>query len=600
MASLDSPTRVAYTATLLSVVVFITSCLLNPPNVNLESYFHRLLPSAVFAETTNDELPPYNAPVADATPRQAVKPVVGKRTEPGAVRTSTPKGVPPPSAQATGATTKASTIRGTARPPPTVVKPPVVVSDTITGRRQGNSQSNPSHTAARGASQPNSPTLVSPASKVSSNYFRYGAVAAIVLMAADSSTIWLIAFGVVILVIGLCLFYSLRQVTVLRESVDELAINMTKSKVDLERAVEDVSVKILPAQQAAAAAASPNAHAQAAETAELLIKVRALEKELAGQQQRLTEFIHRAATERHASPRRDGNGNDADATDASFVSMVSPQSPMGNGRGSVETSPALAFEESTTLQAARMLASSSSRTSRPSRPTNRGLSFSLPPKMWVYERVSSDPRDCVMKKRLHSIMLGHTADVNTPGEVCFLFAAIDTSRQQGVAEVLAEAARNRSGAPGVTCIPMNAILAMDIRPAPRELVDAMGPVAGDGHNLLVSIYRTTGGTALAGPHGSAGGGAAAARTASWSAGGELDVNRERSGAIGNQETLSRKAFLSRTAGGGAGTSVSDKPFVIFIPSSLALDEWIGFVTHMLGDRVKVAEGAASEAHYLDL
>ena len=435
-------------------------------------------------------------------------------------------------------------------------------------------------------------------------------------MAADLTTAWLIAIGVLSLLLGCAVLYALRQVTVLRESVDQLAIDLVQSRSDLDKSVKEASKKAMEASAATAAAASPNTHAQAAEAAELLIRMRTVEKELTGQQERLTEFIHRAASERAAPSRRSDPAIDPDA---SFANMVSPSgspaaahrrrsfangtgSPLGDESGldAASPGPSVAADDSVALQAARMLAESAvaQRNARPVRHTNRGLSFSLPPKLWVYERMSSDPRDCVMKKRLHAIMLGHSADVNVPGEVCFLFATTETSRQQGMADLLSEAARNRTGAQGVTCIPASAILAMDIRPAPRELVDSMGPVAGDGRNLLISVYRATSGVALV-DGSSSGAGPGGRKTGGWNAS-EPGERSAMLGSNGTSDGFTRRQFLSRTSGASGGASVSDKPFVVFMPSSLALDEWVNFVVLLLGDKVKVAEGATAEAHFTDL
>lgn len=430
--------------------------------------------------------------------------------------------------------------------------------------------------------------------------------------------------------------------TVLREAVDSLQIDLARHKEEMTTQVEDLNKKVTQASSAAAAQNAPNSHAQAAEAAELLVKVRTVEKELGVQQQRLTEFIHRSVQERRQqqqSPRRDlHEGTDFDDPTASFSTIVHPHAAGGvasprsilNAANSAVDGPmspivaavaGVSVAEDSTLTLPRTTIGRS--LNRPTRAANRGLSFTLPPKMWVYERMTGDPRECVMKKRLHCITLGHSADVNVPGEVCFLFAAVEASRQPNLHDVIAEAARNRTGAPGVTCIPSTAVLAMDIRPAPREIIESMGPAAGDGTNLLVSIYRSTAGSGYhASGHdggsngpGSPSAGASRGAAGGWGATSEFSSRGSHYGGASNNDGtggasaaaaasggtgVTRRGFLSRNGGSTGGPSTSDKPFVLFLPSSLAVDEWVSFVSQLLGDRVKIAEGAGSEAHFLDL
>ena len=315
----------------------------------------------------------------------------------------------------------------------------------------------------------------------------------------DVSVGWLIALGVVTLLIACCLLYALRQVTVLRETVDDLHVQVVSQKEDYEKLKKQGGAGLLGGVGGTGGPGSPggaaglgaggrhhqhsNAQSAAAqfasanETAELLVKLKSMELALSGQEQRLTEYIHRTVT---SSPRDNNNnsqqgGNDGDGNgpgNGSSNALKSGGGPMssaagGGGRG------ATSFDSFNGMDLAGVANHSSASMyhggasgdysspggtmmMRPAMggsqrfvfadgqsqmPAFRGLSLSLPPKLWVYEELPSGPHDKVLKKRLHSITVA--AD-----DILLQFASIHASRMLLAAAASAAAAASNGASPG--------------------------------------------------------------------------------------------------------------------------------------------------------
>lgn len=375
---------------------------------------------------------------------------------------------------------------------------------------------------------------------------------------------WLIALGFIVLILGCCVLYSLRQITVLRETVDELQTTLTDSKEELDRSMKEQK-EILEKRPADGMAA----HVASTETAQLLIKMKTVEKELEGQESRLTDFIHRTTAverslatqkERAASAALESQTKEDSVVDfgLSVISRGSPQSP--SGMLSVPSQQMDFTRSGSGLYSGSAM---------------NGLSVNLPPRFWVYEHVPGEPYQHILKKRLHSISLGTHSDVGSAqssNDVTFMFSSVEATKQPGGDQVAAQPYARYDGAPGVSVIAMASIMCVEIKRAAPDFAAQLSVVCGDERDVLcVTFFRHN------------------TRSAS------------RSAEPGSRETvegspLSRQRYLSRSSTQSAATQ--ERPFVFYTTTSQAMEEWVAFMSQLIGDRLVLADGSVLPFHSL--
>jgi hypothetical protein len=413
---------------------------------------------------------------------------------------------------------------------------------------------------------------------------------------------WLIAIGLIVVIMGCCVLYAMRQVTVLRETVDELRESVVDARTDMNDSDERRRKETVQMTEQLRLQ-------QPAEIADVGFRVKSVEKDMLSQRDRLSEYIlnsQRAEQQRSDArarqlqrhdelqheTHRDNNAT-SDTTDVLLQTFIA--------QGGNDTANDMTFAPPTAALAPSspkrsLMRNTAQGDAEPAKTftSSQGLSFTVPPRAWIYERVHSNtPRDCILKKRLHSVSLGAAASNGEVHDVTLLFSSVESVKQHGGDGL--PAMELSAATPGVTAIPSNTITQMDIRDAPREFVECMGSTAGaEGGNLLVTVHSIESGrhqtllqaapaTASASSFRDAAHSNSAGQWSNAAAGGSAAA-----GQFGDVATPDRNFFRARRSVTGGGAAAR---FVFFLPGTPAAgsDAWVNFMMQLLGDRVKMGD-----------
>ena len=267
----------------------------------------------------------------------------------------------------------------------------------------------------------------------------------------DASVLWIVSIGCLTMLLGCCVLFALRQITVLRESIDEMSSNLKKSKEEAEASRTTIEeLRNLTAMKS-----------NEKDTAQIISKLKSLEVEVEGQKRTLTDMgtIIEGNNSMESPLLTRGM--------AMHVDMMPSQSPNVNASAAGPSKEVVELYEEIahSLRAQEQVQATVLPTARTDRegtlvlphrqdndtPKPKGLSLALPPPIAVYVHITTGLHRAVKHKRKsHVVRLGR---VSNDIELVFVDGELTSAAVQALGSV----------DPNEIVIPIDLIDRVDVR-----------------------------------------------------------------------------------------------------------------------------------------